>query len=252
MREDVLKVRRVVLLRCKPGQAFLVDIYPEGVDGSEGDIDPQIPLVAVNQQWVLNVLLDQARGLAGTPRNLIERGDYLDSFALTTCLRLQDPKLVPILAHFMLQLLVLLGAVVRGWHEVEVFVSVEGLHARVPLVEAVLARYLVTAREVVNFLESAQAGVDVRLDGGGAPDQRDGAAVQEVAVRGVRDVVEVNRRHPVVLHRLLEAMLFEDPTDESIVKVGKLVEHAGTGQVFSPEPVPESLFLLRHVNELAA
>ena len=53
------------------------------------------------------------------------------------------------------QLLVLLGAVEAARHKVEVLVAVEGLHSRVALVEAILARNLVAAREVVYLLESA-------------------------------------------------------------------------------------------------
>ena len=106
----------------------------------------------------------------------------------------------PQLSHFTLQLLVLLGTVVRGRHEIEVFVAIEGLHARVPFVKAVLPSDLLASWEVIDFLKATQVAVDIRLDNRRAPNQCHLVVVQEVTVCRIRNVVEVNRWHSIVLH----------------------------------------------------
>ena len=74
-------------------------------------------------------------------------------------------------SHFRLQLLILLRAVKGEWHEVEVLVSVEGLHPRVTLIKTVLPCNLIAAREVVYTLEPAQIAVNVTFDNTSAPYQ---------------------------------------------------------------------------------
>ena len=65
------------------------------------------------------------------------------------------------LAHLSLQLLVLLRAVVREWHEIEVLVSIQCLHARVTIVEAILPRDLVASWKVIDALKAPQIVVNV-------------------------------------------------------------------------------------------
>ena len=160
----------------------------------------------------------------------------MDSFTLARCLRLHDPELLTVPAHLSLQDLVLLWAVEGRWHEVEVLVSVEGLHARIPLIQAVLPRDLIAAWKVINLLEASQVAVDVRLDNGRAPDQHHCIAVQEVAVTGVRYVVKVARRHPVILHRLFEPLLLQNPPDQSVLEVSELVIETSPCLVLPSEP----------------
>ena len=80
---------------------------------------------------------------------------------MARCLRFHDPQLLTVLTHLSLQGLVLLWAVERGWHEVKVLITVEGLHARIPLIQAVLPRDLIASRKVINLLEPSQVTVDV-------------------------------------------------------------------------------------------
>ena len=72
--------------------------------------------------------------MTGAARHLVEAGDDLNALALRGCLRFHDPELVMVLTHRRLQLLVLLRAVERQRHKVEVLVPVESLHARVAIV----------------------------------------------------------------------------------------------------------------------
>ena len=83
MGEDVFQIASVVFFTGEPHQALLVNVDPEWVDRSDCNVDSQVPLVPVYQQRIVHVLLDEAGGLAGASGNLIERGDHLDSFALT-------------------------------------------------------------------------------------------------------------------------------------------------------------------------
>jgi len=106
----------------------------------------------------------------------------------------------PQLSHFTLQLLVLLGTVVRGGHKIEVFVAIESLHARVPFVKAVLPSDFLAPWEVIDFLKATQVAVDIRLDDRRAPNESYLIIVQEVTVCRIRNVVEVNSWHPIVLH----------------------------------------------------
>ena len=41
---------------CKPGKAFLVDVNPERIDSSEGDVDSKVELEAVDEEWVRDVV----------------------------------------------------------------------------------------------------------------------------------------------------------------------------------------------------
>ena len=45
-----------VRLRCKSGQTLLMHINPQWLVGRYTNIDPQVKLVAVNKQWICNVL----------------------------------------------------------------------------------------------------------------------------------------------------------------------------------------------------
>ena len=128
VRVDVLQILCVILLGGKPHQSFLINVYSQRIDRCNGDIDPQVPFVPVYQEWILDVLLDQAGRLACTSWHFVEGRNDLDSFALARGLRFHDPELVAIFAHLLLQELVLLRTIVARWHKIEVLVPIEGLH----------------------------------------------------------------------------------------------------------------------------
>ena len=115
--------------------------------------------------------MHKARWLTSTSGHLIERRNDLNAFALRGCLWLHDPQLLTILTHFSLQERVLLWTVKTCWHEVEVLVSIEGLHPRVTLIKTVFPCNLIAAREVVYTLEPAQIAVNVTFDNTSAPYQ---------------------------------------------------------------------------------
>ena len=68
--------------------------------------------------------------------------------------------------HFCLQKLILLWAIITGWHKVKVFATVEGLHSRVALIEAVFSRDLITPRKMINLLKTTKVAINVRFDAG--------------------------------------------------------------------------------------
>ena len=76
----------------------------------------------------------------------------------------------------------MLRTVIARWHEVKVFIAVEGLHSGVSLVQAVLSRDFVATRKMINLLKPAEVAIDVRFDYRGTPDKHNGIAAQEVAV----------------------------------------------------------------------
>ena len=90
---------------------------------------------------------------------------------------------------------------------------------------------------MINLLKSSQVAVNVRLDYRGAPDQYDGIAAQEVAVLRIGDIIEVLCWHTIILTRLFEALLFEDPADQSIFKVHELQLKARSRHCSSTEPI---------------
>ena len=90
---------------------------------------------------------------------------------------------------------------------------------------------------MINLLKSSQVAVNVRFDYRGTPDQNDGIAAQEVAVLCISDVIEVLCRHTILLTRLFEALLFENPADQAIFKVHELQLKACSGQCSSAEPI---------------
>lgn len=93
--------RLVVLLSGKAGQAVLVNVDSEWIDGGQGDIDPQVKLVAVDQQGLANVLThDHLCAL----RNLIDVLSDEDAFALRRCRWLADPGHFWLRDHRLLQL----------------------------------------------------------------------------------------------------------------------------------------------------
>ena len=208
MRIDVFQITSVIFFACKPAQSFLVNIDSKRIDWSNSHINSKVPLEAIDQQWIGDVLLNHAGCLSCATRHLVKAWDDLNTFALTRCFRLHNPKLVLMFSHFRLQLLILLRTVKGEWHEVEVLVSVEGLHPRVTLVKTVLPCNLIAAREVVYTLEPAQIAVNVTFDNTSAPYQYHLIWVQKITIRGCGYVVKIRGRHAVVLHRLFEPLLF--------------------------------------------
>ena len=75
---------------------------------------------------------------------------------------------------------------------------------------------------MIDLLETSQVAVNVRFYYRGTPYQDDTVAAQEVAIARIRDIVEVLRRHAIILTRLLEALFLKDPSYQSILKVHEL------------------------------
>jgi hypothetical protein len=48
----------IIDLSCKPGQAFLIHINPQGVNAGYGHVDSQIEFESVDEQRVVNVMTD--------------------------------------------------------------------------------------------------------------------------------------------------------------------------------------------------
>ena len=93
---------------------------------------------------------------------------------------------------------------------------------------------------MVNLLESSKAAVNVRFDSLRGPYQSYVIICQKVTVGAVCVVVVWLQTQTVIWCCLLEAMLFEYPSDQSVLNVGKLVEQPGSFRGLMPKPVGES------------
>lgn len=80
-----------VCLRCKPSQTFLMDIYPQRLITSDTNINSQIKLMTVDQQWVSNILTNNRRFINIHIINIVYQ---IDSFALTGVCWLDDPHIL--------------------------------------------------------------------------------------------------------------------------------------------------------------
>lgn len=91
----------VVLFRCESGQSFFVDVYPEGVDSGNCDVDPEVELESVNEEGIVYVVADDERGvfLQFCFNDLKRRGDA-DPFTLRTIVGLGDVSMA-VLAHLL-------------------------------------------------------------------------------------------------------------------------------------------------------
>ena len=147
---DLLGVR----FGCEPGQALLVDVDLHWLVAGDEDVDSQIELVTVNQQWVGDVLADDT-GLVDI--HVVDVINKVNTSALAGVRRLHDPDIF--LAFVLLQLLIVVVEVaklvrkdvgVRG--EVEGALAKPLLHAHDVEAESILAGDLIRLREVVDFL----------------------------------------------------------------------------------------------------
>jgi hypothetical protein len=92
-----------VCLGCKPSQTFLMDIYPQRLITSDTNINSQIKLMTVDQQWVSNILTNNRRFINIHIINIVYQ---IDSFALTGVCWLDDPHIL--FAFVLFQLLVMI------------------------------------------------------------------------------------------------------------------------------------------------
>lgn len=51
----------VIFLRSKSGQPFLIDIDPQGVDSCDRNIDSQVELQPIDEEWVFDVVAHDHR-----------------------------------------------------------------------------------------------------------------------------------------------------------------------------------------------
>lgn len=129
VRENIFKIASVVFFAGETAQALFEDVDAQGVYRSDSNIDTQIPFVAIDQQWIRDILLHDAGRLASSSWNLFKARNDLDTFTLRRCFGLHNPKLARLLSHLGLKLLVLLWAAKGQRHEIEVLTAIQGLHA---------------------------------------------------------------------------------------------------------------------------
>ena len=87
----------------KPSQTFLMDVYSQRLVASYAHVDAQVEFVAINEQWVRNIL---ANYWCLVNVYIVYVVDEINSLALTTVGRLYDPNIL--LAFVLFQLLVMI------------------------------------------------------------------------------------------------------------------------------------------------
>ena len=116
----------IVLTSCKPCQSIVIDIESQGINTSDRYIDPQIELIAIEQQGVINILTDNVgTALIG---NLCKFICHDNAFALRGGRGLCDPELVFVSLHFGFQVHEFVWKQVGLWNEVEVLLTVNFTH----------------------------------------------------------------------------------------------------------------------------
>ena len=185
----------------------------------------------------MDVLLDETGWLACASRDFIKRRDHLNAFTLAWSLWLHDPKLVLVLSHLWLQKLILLRAIVTCRHEVETFGPVKCLHSWVALVETIFPGDLIAPRKVIYLLKPTKVTVNVRLDNRRAPNEYNCVTLQKITVRGIRYIVKLLSRHPIILCRLPKPMLLQYVPYQPIFEIHKLVTQSSPRQTLLSKPI---------------
>ena len=147
---DLLRVS----LRCKSRQTFLVYVNFKRLVTRDYDIDTQVKLVSVDQQWIGDVLGDDARLVHV---DIVDVVDDVDASALTRICWFDNPNIL--FALMLLQLLIMVVKVAElVWQDVGVRGEIEGRLAK-PLLQAhnveaktILTGNLVRLGEMVQLL----------------------------------------------------------------------------------------------------
>jgi hypothetical protein len=156
---QIVAVGRHVRLSCKPGQSLLVDVEAQGTDSAQQDIDSEVELESLNEEWTRNVLL----------HNVVLACLYLfyllgqkDASALAVRLWLHDECLL--LANELLPQLAVLCGEQPGLGKEVVVLWGTFVHVHEAEPEKVLAGENVNAGEVADLLEEVKADKQVGLD----------------------------------------------------------------------------------------
>lgn len=156
----------------KTCESLLEDVNFKRLVPRDDYVDPQVKLVAIDQQWVRDVLGDHTR-LVNV--HIVDVVHDVDASALARVSRLNDPNVF--LALVLLELLVVIVKVAKFiGKDVGVGCEIEGSLSKSFLesdnveAEAVLPCDLVTLREVVDLLVLVETLVLVALAGAGGPE----------------------------------------------------------------------------------
>lgn len=80
---------RVVGLRCKPSESFIVNVYAKRINAGDEDVYSEVELVIVDQQWIWNVFTDYSPIFFEV--QLIQVVNQIDTFALRALGGFHDP-----------------------------------------------------------------------------------------------------------------------------------------------------------------
>lgn len=110
-----------VSLRCKSRQTFLIDVDFKRLITCDDDIDTQVELVSIDEQWICNVLRDDTRLVH---IHIIDVIDDVDASALTGIRWFDNPNIL--FAFMLLQLLIMVVKVAElVWQDVGVGCEIE-------------------------------------------------------------------------------------------------------------------------------
>ena len=106
-----------VTYRAETSQSFFEKVSLDRVNPFNYDVQADIELFVGDQQWVLNVALDQELAMVGIARQVVEFLDERDAFAATTPRRFANEALIREVAHVLLQVFDLVRQQKGVWHE---------------------------------------------------------------------------------------------------------------------------------------
>ena len=154
-----------VLLGCKSGQTFFEDVNPQWIDACHEDIDPQIKLVAVDEERVGNIPRNDREIVNIDLCNVINDVNAASSRHVSG---LDDPQVA--LGILILKLLEMIVEVAEFiWDDVGVRKEVKVLLSKLLLhlvdiqCQFVLPRYLEALWKVVDFLVFVETFIEVGL-----------------------------------------------------------------------------------------
>ena len=156
----------IVLLTCKAGQSFIINIDSPWIHRCDTDIQSQIKLETIDEEWIGNIPADYAILINWHFRDVI---NYIDTLALWWVLRFDDPHVILLFWSQAMEMRVkvskLIWENVRIRYDVETFFSKFLLHLDHILAKAVFSREFAWIREMIDFLVFMEVVVYVLLLG---------------------------------------------------------------------------------------
>lgn len=136
-----------IWLSCKSYEPFSIHINSKWLEWSHTNIDPQVKLIPIDQEWIVYVLADNHIVRFVNIRCFV---CHVNSSALTPSTRFHDPK--DIQTFLLNQLTSLQKLIILIWYDEWLWKDVEILYFLKDLTHLILSCYFKRVREVIHLL----------------------------------------------------------------------------------------------------